>query len=124
MVENHRILKQFLSGSFFLIVFAFYYSGITFIPLAHTHGDSNLVHSHPYKKDSQGNAGHTHTTAEFVLIAGLSHFISPDLAPSASITVAELVLSSLISAKVQSKIQVDAFKEQFYLRPPPTSLSF
>ncbi|MDD2437005.1 MAG: hypothetical protein PHG27_05435 [Massilibacteroides sp.] len=70
---NNR--RNFVLGILFLILFVFYYSGITFFPHAHVHNHTTIVHSHPYQKDSQGNPTHTHNKTEFALIAVLSHMV-------------------------------------------------
>lgn len=116
--DTNRIKR--LSGIFILTLFVFYYSGLTFFPLAHTHEHSTLVHSHPYKKDSNGNANHTHTQAEFVLIAGLSHL----LVTAVAFTTLVMALLNLFCWEIGSDSfnnkLLGAFKELFNLRSPPS----
>lgn len=123
MSVKQTTFKRFLTGSFFLIAFAFFYSGVTFIPTTHTHADSAIVHSHPFKKDNKGNAGHTHTTTEFILLAGATHFVSTGHTPCATIITAEQTVISSLFVKTNSPIQANAIRSSFFLRPPPASFS-
>lgn len=116
--KNFSRIKKTL-GALFLMLFLFYYSGITFFPHAHTHNHSTFVHSHPYKKDCNGNANHTHTKAEVLLIAGLSNLLI-----TASVFIVVLaVLATLFCRNLSTDIinseLLGAFKKLFNLRSPP-----
>lgn len=124
MKSDPKILKRFLSGGLLLLLFAFFYSGVAFFPNAHTHAGSSLVHSHPYKKDNKGRASHTHTSNEYIVIAGVTHFVSTGIVLSASAVKAECVLNRFIYGKTQSRTLNSTIKNCFFLRPPPFFFSF
>jgi hypothetical protein len=110
-----------ISGIALLMLFSFYYSGITLFSYAHTHDQSTVVHSHPYKKGANGESNHTHTQAETILIAGLLHLLAPaTIAVATSISLFIIFFREIITDLINSKL-LGAFKELFNLRSPPFS---
>lgn len=116
--DRHTGIK-FAAGIVFLLLFACYYSGISFIPLAHTHENSTYVHSHPYKKNCEGEANHTHSQAEYELIALISYFIGSGTLFSVAAVLFFLLLSGVILLFEESNIPLGKTVRSKALRAPP-----
>ena len=63
-------MKRVLSG-WLLILFLGYFAGVTLFPHTHVVDGVRITHSHPFSQ-APDTGKHTHTTAEFHLIAQLS----------------------------------------------------
>lgn len=115
----HSHLRRIGSGILFLSIFVFYYTGITFFPHVHRYGHEILVHSHPYKKDCNGNPNHTHTNVEIILIAGLSNFTTTAIVLSALMGILSVVLYRNPYVHVANAVSLGNYKKLFNLRSPP-----
>lgn len=73
MSETKHIMKKGIAG-WLLILFIGYFASVTFFPHTHTVNGERITHSHPFSQ-APDTGKHTHTTAEFQLIAHLSIFV-------------------------------------------------
>ena len=72
---RHVILKRIsinISKYFFLILFLGFLGSITLFNHAHVVNGITIVHSHPFKSDSNGKPIHSHNNKEFITIHLLS----------------------------------------------------
>lgn len=70
MQDSVRKITRVLSG-WLLVLFVGYMAGITLFPHTHLINGKNVTHSHPYSQ-APDTGNHTHTAAEFTLLAHLS----------------------------------------------------
>lgn len=73
----YRLLLHIGSYSL-LAIFLSYYASITFFMHAHIINGVTVVHSHPYKTNSDGIPDHEHKASEIQLISHLSQFAASD----------------------------------------------
>lgn len=120
MVGYNKIEKLLAIKIAILVLFAFYYSSIAFFPHRHIIGESVIVHSHPHKKDSQGNPSHTHSKQELQVIQALSaFFITTTIVPCVTVKpVLCLVRKDLFISHTTNKI-ITFLKSDNKLRAPP-----
>ena len=64
-----------ISGIFLLSLFLAFFVSISFFHHTHIVDGNIIVHSHPYKKDSNGNPDHSHSSASFVLIHHINNIL-------------------------------------------------
>jgi hypothetical protein len=65
--------KRWTLASFLFVLFCSYMISITCFVHSHIVDGQRITHSHPYK-GAPDNPGHSHTAAQFISIALLSHF--------------------------------------------------
>lgn len=122
-VEGHTKLVRLLAIKVsLLMLFSFYYSTISFFPHQHLIGDSLIVHSHPYKKDCNGNASHTHTSKEIQTIYTLSVFFTTTIIVSVILgKILFILLRNLDFKNHYKSVVVNSICGYNRLRPPPFS---
>jgi hypothetical protein len=75
-IMNEVIRKiKWTFACFLLVLFCGYMISITCFSHSHIVNGQLVTHSHPYKGTSD-NPGHNHTTAQFISISLLSHFVT------------------------------------------------
>lgn len=122
---SNKIVKLLAVKVSFLILFSFYYSTISFFPHQHLIGDSFIVHSHPYKKDCNGNTSHTHSTKEIQTIYTLSVFLTTTVIISLILgKIILLLLRNLNFISCYKSVAVTSTSGYNRLRPPPTHYYF
>jgi len=71
--RDFKYYKRQATGLFFLILFAGYFSSVTFFPHTHVVEGITIIHSHPYKSlPGNGSSGHSHTGNAIALSLFLS----------------------------------------------------
>jgi hypothetical protein len=63
-----------LTGYFFLILFLGFFGSNTFFTHSHIVDGNTIVHSHPFKKDQNGNPTHQHSAKGYLLIHIINNF--------------------------------------------------
>lgn len=72
MILNKKL--EMLLKTMLPIVFVSYFCCITFFTHSHVINGVTIVHSHPYKADTNGDTSHEHSGTELQLINALSVF--------------------------------------------------
>ncbi|HOF21527.1 MAG TPA: hypothetical protein PLO24_09750 [Bacteroidales bacterium] len=67
MKKDRNIILR-IQGSALLTIFLLLFAGNNFFHHAHQVDDRIIVHSHPFKSDSQGNPVHKHPATDYLLI--------------------------------------------------------
>jgi hypothetical protein len=117
MIHN----KKCFLADLLLVVFCSYMISISCFTHSHIVNGQLLTHSHPYKGTS-ANPEHSHTTAQFVSIALLSHFVT--------LSATFVGLLHILSVKIIiRKISRTFFDKQLQIRPyalraPPCNAIF
>jgi len=118
IISKKNRVNEFL-GYAFLILFIGYYGSITLFYHSHLILGDTIVHSHPYKSDSNGNPVHSHTEKGYLTIQFLSFFSAFSLLIIYTFRIKapciyELITLTAVGAESKSK-------HYFYpLRAPPS----
>ena len=116
-----RKLSINISKYFFLFLFIGFFGSVTFFNHAHIVNGVTIIHSHPFKSDTNGAATHNHTPAGYLLIYFLINFII-----TAGFTLFAINFLLLLKQKFSSGL-LDQFSEQSVflsnsLRGPPAGM--
>jgi hypothetical protein len=107
-----------LAGYFFLILFLGFFASTTFYYHTHIENGDTIFHSHPYKKDKNGNPNHHHSAKSYLLIHIIKNFKTTNVA-SILFAVALLKLIYEISSGHTSSFAYLLSISPYSLRGPP-----
>ena len=110
-----------LKGYFFLILFLGFFTSTTFFNHAHFVDGNTIVHSHPYKKDINGNPIHQHSAKGYLLIHIIKNYVSLAVA-NIIIALVLLKLVPKIFSGCTSSFACQLSKCPISLRGPPAWL--
>lgn len=102
-----------------LMLFVSYTCSITFFAHTHIVNGVTIVHSHPYKKNSNGTPDHEHTGTEIQLIKTLSAYSTTLLIVLSIVLGIFLTKCSIIPQKIYTFIFQKFVQGRSTLRPPP-----
>lgn len=118
---NMRNCNRHIRLRFFLLaLFISYYGDITFFTHYHVVNGVTIVHSHYFHSDpNEGHreAGHTHTSAEFTVIAHHSDFVT--LTPDNPLTEVVMPCITEIFRFGDIEFTENTIPSTFHLRGPP-----
>jgi len=118
-------LKHWVSKTskyFLLVIFLGYYISITLFPHIHNVNNINIVHSHPYKTNSDNQPiNHQHSEAEFFLIHVLSYFVATSLAIYFSFKIIRIISQKIIIKRDDDFFILKEFCVHL-LRAPPLKI--
>ncbi|MDR0714284.1 MAG: hypothetical protein LBF89_08520 [Bacteroidales bacterium] len=112
--------KKWLPACFLLVLFCSYMVSITCFVHSHVVNGQFVTHSHPYK-GTPDNPGHSHTAAQFVSIAFLSHFVTLGaiFAGLIHILSGQMIIRKFLHDFFGKQLQIHFC---FLRAPPPTTL--
>jgi len=107
--------KAKFTGFLLLVLFIFYYVGITGFPHVHKIDNISFVHSHPCSNE----VNHQHSARQLLVISDLSYFVSFAILILFFHKEGYILLSILLLF-IYSFLPASSCFHQNYLRPPPT----
>jgi len=113
-------LKTYLVFSF-LMLFLGYFASISFFYHSHLVLGDTIVHSHPFKADSNGKPLHSHSDKGYVSIQLISSVIATALIAIFSLTAVLPVISEIVSI-YREVISFHSYHFNYSLRGPPQSV--
>lgn len=111
------VLRIFLPA---LLILFFVFT--TAFPHVHIMDNVAIVHSHPYKKDCNGNPTHTHTWSQIYLIQALSNYQITTVIIFFVLLGITLLKYTIVFTPVYRFFQQKNNTDLYRLRPPPISL--
>lgn len=118
---NMRDCNKHIRLRFFLLaLFISYYGDITFFTHYHVVNGVTIVHSHYFHSDpheGHREAGHTHTSAEFTVIAHHSNPVALSVDSPGLEILAQYIIPAYQAGDIEFK--ENAIPSTFHLRGPP-----
>lgn len=97
IMKTDRNIILRIWGSALLAIFLLFFACNNFFKHAHQVDDRIIVHSHPFKSDSQGKPLHNHSAADYLLIhlfnTIIFHTVSGTILISTAITLTHTIVS-------------------------------
>jgi hypothetical protein len=107
-----------LTGYFFLILFLGFFASTTFFNHTHIVDGDTIVHSHPYKKDKNGNPTHQHSTKGYLLIHIIKNFTTTAVASTLFGTILVKSIHEIPSGKSSSIVHQLPLSPNIFRGPP------
>jgi hypothetical protein len=109
--------RKWIFAGFLFVLFFSYMINITCFVHSHIVDGRIITHSHPYE-GTPDNPGHCHTTAQFISIALLSHFVTlvATFAGLVHISSGKIIIQNLFRTFFWKQLQI----RPYALRAPPT----
>jgi hypothetical protein len=107
-----------ISRYFFLILFLAFFGSTNFFNHTHIVDGDTIVHSHPYKKDKNGNPTHQHSTKGYLLIHIIKNFTTTAVASALFITIPVKLIDKIPSNKNSSIVHKLSIRPNSFRGPP------
>lgn len=99
-----------------------YYGSITLFPHIHHIGTVTIVHSHPFRSDSNGNPiEHSHSKNQYIVIDFLTHFVSNLIVFYAGLNVIRSIIHQIETKQYTSYLKLLEYCSNL-LRAPPVKI--